>query len=48
MRARLAALCAFMLRLCSCTKLIITISLASEPCMQHQAFRLYTSLIAIC
>ena len=34
-RARLAAWCAFMVRLCSCTRLIITISRASEPCMQH-------------
>ena len=34
-RARLAAWCAFMVRLCSCTRLIITISRASEPCMQR-------------
>ncbi len=35
MRALFAAWCAFMLLLCSCTRLIITISLASEPCIQH-------------
>lgn len=31
-RALFAAWCAFMERLCSCTRLIITISLASDPC----------------